>query len=87
MVVLVKEGNSFNIPVQEYVCDSYSDFEQIREDSSIPMGSTALILEEQLRAYKTSSGWNISSLATGGSSSSGDIQIPTYEWARDKEGF
>lgn len=87
MVVLTKEGNSFNIPVREYVCDSYSDFEDIREDNSIVMGSIALIIEEQLKAYKTSDGWNISSLATGGSSSSGDIQIPTYEWARDKEGF
>lgn len=66
MVYLSKVGNSYNIPAQHYICDTNEDFEELKENTAIPIGSTCLVIEEQATWEKGESDWCILSSGGGG---------------------
>lgn len=56
-MLLIKEGNTFNIPIETYLCDADADFANI--PSNAPSGSIAYILNSNgnvVRKVKNSSG-------------------------------
>ena len=53
-VQLTKIGNSPNVPVKEFICDTAADVEKLPE---APMGSTAFCIEKKKAYMKGSNGW------------------------------
>lgn len=51
-VQLTKIGNSPNVPVKEYICDTQADIDAL--PATAPMGSTAFCLENKLVYIKGS---------------------------------
>lgn len=45
MIVKSKEGNKYNIPIQEYIIDTTADVANLPKDA--PFGSAALCLENK----------------------------------------
>lgn len=83
MVYLSKVGNSYNIPAQHYICDSSTDFSELEQNSTIPIGSTALIIDQQTTMEKGESGWCV--LSSGGGGGTKIIYIEEkVPWAHDQ---
>ena len=73
MVYLSKVGNSYNIPAQHYICDTADDFEELKENTAIPIGSTCLVIDEQTTWEKGEEDW--CPLASGGGGGTRIIKI------------
>lgn len=54
MIVKSKDGNEYNIPVQEYIVDTEADVINLPKDA--PMGSAAFIVETQSVRFINSQG-------------------------------
>lgn len=63
-IQLTKIGNSSNVPVKEFICDTQADVDAL--PASAPMGSTAFCIKEKTAWMKSSdntsgkyeNGWN-----------------------------
>lgn len=74
MVYLSKVGNSYNIPAQHYVCDTEDpDFLDLQNNTAIPIGSTAYVIENETLYEKGENDW--CPLVTGGSGGTKIIKI------------
>lgn len=83
MVYLSKVGNSYNIPAQHYICDTDEDFQELEQNPIIPIGSTALIIDQQTTMEKGEMGWCV--LSSGGKGGTKIIRIVEYvPWAHDQ---
>ena len=54
MIVKSKDGNEYNIPIQEYIDDTEADVVNLPKDA--PMGSAALVVETQSVRFINSQG-------------------------------
>lgn len=54
-IQLTKIGNSPNVPVKEFICDTQADVDKL--PASAPMGSTALCIDTKKVYMKGSDGW------------------------------
>ena len=54
-IQLTKIGNSPNVPVREFVCDTQADVDAL--PASAPMGSTAFCIDTKKAYMKGSDGW------------------------------
>lgn len=85
MSTIIKVGNSYNIPIKEYYCDTQEEFEFIKNKCSAPTGSRVYILNgennEITVMVKSVSEWVVESQGGGSSPSI------NYPWAHNKEGF
>lgn len=54
-IQLTKIGNSPNVPVKEFVCDTQADVDKLPASAS--MGSTAFCIETKTAYMKGSDGW------------------------------
>lgn len=76
MASLVKVGNTYNIPAQQYCCDTMKEFREVFEnDTTIPDGSEVIILDSEVVKVKGPSSW-IDRPGGGGGGTE-------YPWARD----
>ena len=54
MFLLVKDGNTYNTPIQEFVCDDESDKSNI-PTADLPMGSKCYVIANSARYILNSS--------------------------------
>jgi hypothetical protein len=54
-IQLTKIGNSPNVPVKEFICDTQADVDAL--PASAPMGSTAFCIGTKKAYMKGSDGW------------------------------
>lgn len=71
--ILIKVGQSFNVPVHTYEADTEEDMNTI-DLQGVPMGSKCYIINDGKWYMLNSEGkWKDMSLSGGGSSLSGDV--------------
>ena len=54
MIVKSKEGNTYNVPIQEYIIDTQADLANMPKEA--PFGSVAFCIENQTAYFKNSNG-------------------------------
>lgn len=54
MIVKSKEGNEYNVPIEEYMVDNISDLVNLPKDA--PFGSVAMCLENKQVYFMNSKG-------------------------------
>jgi ABC-type uncharacterized transport system auxiliary subunit len=81
LVSLIKSGNTYNAPLKFFLCDTYEDFEELKKDNSIPVGSEIYIIDEKETKILMGEEWLTKSKG-------GSVKVLSdYEWAHSQGGF
>ena len=94
MPSLVKVGNTFNTPIEEYICDSFSEFEEQFYNvatPAIPIGSQVFIAETSQIFIKSTYGelpnWKEIKSGSGGGTKIVKVVEPLPSASQHQEGF
>lgn len=78
MKTIIRTGDSYDVPINEYYCDTQEEFEQIKNNFPAPIGSKVYILGNQkndlIIKIKGITGW--ATYGTGGGGETPSVNHP-----------